>query len=294
MSKRRWVVGACGAVALAASACDSGSPATTPSQSVSGPVDVLYAGSLVNAMEHQVGPAFERATGATFQGFSGGSTALANEIKGAVQVGDVFISAATDADTALEGAANGAWVSWYTTIGSSPLVIAYNPNSRFAADFQSMPWYRVLTLPGILVGRTDPATDPKGKLTVSALGIAQSTYNLTGFTTAVEAKALVFPEETLVGRLQSGQLDAGFFYTLEATPLHLPTVTLSGIAAAATFTITVLNHAPHPAAAAAFVAWLLGASGRAILSGDGMTLHPATLTGPASAVPSSLTGVVGG
>ena len=294
MSKRRWMVGVFIALGLAASACGAVSPATTPTPSVSGAVDVLYAGSLVNAMENQIGPAFDRATGASFQGFSGGSTALANEIKGRVQVGDVFISAATDADTSLEGAANGGWVSWYTTFGTSPLVIAYNSYSRFAAVFRSKPWYRVLTLPGILVGRTDPATDPKGKLTVSALETAQSTYNVSGFTAAVEAKALVFPEETLVGRLQSGQLDAGFFYTLEATPLHLPTVSLSGIGAAATFTITVLNHAPHPTAAAAFVAWLLGSAGRSILRGDGMTLDTATLSGPATAVPSSLTSVAGG
>ena len=294
MSRRRWLTGACGGLVFVASACGRGTSTTTPIPSVSGPVNVLYAGSLVNAMEHRIRPAFDQATGASFQGFSAGSTALANDIKGKVQVGDVFVSAATDADTALEGAANGGWVSWYATFGKSSLVIAYSSRSRIGNDFQTMPWYQVLTLPGILIGRTDPGTDPKGKLTVSALQAAESTYNLNGFAAAVEAKALVFPEETLVGRLQSGQLDAGFFYTLEAKPLNLPTVSLSGISAAATFTITVLNHAPHPAAAAVFVAWLLGPNGRTILSGDGMSLSAVTLSGAPGAVPSSLRSVVGG
>ena len=47
-----------------------------------GPVSVLYAGSLVNLMEHGVGPAFDKTGGYTFQGFAGGSKGLANQIKG--------------------------------------------------------------------------------------------------------------------------------------------------------------------------------------------------------------------
>jgi hypothetical protein len=35
-----------------------------------GRVIVLYAGSLVNLMEHGVGPAFEKATGNQFQGYA--------------------------------------------------------------------------------------------------------------------------------------------------------------------------------------------------------------------------------
>jgi molybdate/tungstate transport system substrate-binding protein len=44
-------------------------------------------------MEHGIGPAFDKATGDTFQGFAGGSTELANQIKGQLRRGDVFISA---------------------------------------------------------------------------------------------------------------------------------------------------------------------------------------------------------
>ena len=56
-------------------------------------VNVLYAGSLVNLMEHGIGPAFEKASGDKFQGFAGGSNGLANQIKGKLRRGDVFISA---------------------------------------------------------------------------------------------------------------------------------------------------------------------------------------------------------
>ena len=135
-------------------------PATTTSTTVargSGPVDVLYAGSLVDLMTKQVGPGFNTATGYTFTGFSGDSGSLATEIKGKVQQGDIFISANPTVNTKLEGAANGNWVSWYATFATSPLVLGYNPSSKFATALKTEPWYQVLTEPGILIGRTDPA-----------------------------------------------------------------------------------------------------------------------------------------
>ena len=109
-------------------------------------------------------PGFHAATGYTFNGTSGDSGSLANEIKGKTVVGDVFISANPSKNTGLEGASNGNWVSWYALFATSPLVLGYNPNSKFAQDLKTEPWYEVLAKPGILVGRTDPATDPKGVL----------------------------------------------------------------------------------------------------------------------------------
>ncbi|MGH3673272.1 MAG: substrate-binding domain-containing protein, partial [Pseudonocardiaceae bacterium] len=77
--------------ACAGSNSGGGTPGASPA--ASGPVKVLYAGSLVNMMEHSLGPQFNQDTGSTFQGFSAGSSALAMQIKGKVRQGDVFISA---------------------------------------------------------------------------------------------------------------------------------------------------------------------------------------------------------
>src|ERR1700751_4597586 len=132
-AKRFWVLGA--SLVVLAAACSSSTKVTAPTTSAppatnaatpttastpttargSGPVDVLYAGSLVNVMEKQIGPAFDAATGYSFQGFSAGSTALANQIKGKVRQGDVFISASPTVNTSLMGPSNGNWVSWYVT-----------------------------------------------------------------------------------------------------------------------------------------------------------------------------------
>jgi molybdate/tungstate transport system substrate-binding protein len=182
-------------------------------------VSVLYAGSLVNLMEHGVGPAFDKATGDTFQGLAGGSNGLANQIKAQQRHGDVFISADPKVNDDLKGAANGDWVSWYITFAQSPLVIGYNPSSRFASELKSRPWYEVLEEPGIRIGRTDPTLDPKGALTVELLDRAETIYKLPGLAQKVlgspENPAQVHAEENLVARLESGAIDVGFFYSTE-------------------------------------------------------------------------------
>lgn len=237
----------------------------------SGTVDVLYAGSFLNVMEQRIGPAFHRATGYTVSGFSNGSTALASEIEGRTQVGDVFISASPSADASLEGTANGNWVSSYQEFGTSTLVLGYNPKSKFAKDLLTKPWYDVVDLPGFLLGRTDPAIDPKGVLAVDALrGVALS-YDIPALDALATSTKNVYEETALVGELQAGQLDAGFFYQVEADAANLKTVPLVATQLAAEYTVAILNRAPHEAAAKAFVKFLLGAQGQKILKEYGVT-----------------------
>jgi molybdate/tungstate transport system substrate-binding protein len=304
MISRKVAVVALLCIPLAAAGCSSSSSSSTasggarsPSASASssptgsGPVNVLYAGSLVDLMQKQIGPAFQTATGYSVSGISAGSKDLATEIKGKVHQGDVFISASPKVNATLEGASNGSWVSWYGTFATSALVIGYNPKSKFATDIKTMPWYKAITEPGIRVGFTDPATDPKGVLAVQAMTDFAKSKNLPALKTLSTDKSDIFPEETLVGRLQAGQLDAGFFYTAEATAASIPTVPLTGEDLKATYTITILNKAPHEAGAEAFVNYLLGSGGQAALKQDGFVLvSPATVTG--SGVPSSLQSVL--
>src|SRR6202012_3534640 len=126
-----------------------------------GAVNVLYAGSLVNLMTKQIGPAFQTASGYSVTGESAGSTALVTDIKGKVYKGDVFVSASPAATKKLMGSANGDWVTYYISFASSNVVLGYNANSKFAADIKSKPWYEAITEPGLKLGFTDPATDPK-------------------------------------------------------------------------------------------------------------------------------------
>jgi molybdate/tungstate transport system substrate-binding protein len=246
----------------------------------------MYAGSVVGLMQNQIGPAFQQATGHSFTGFAAGDKDLASQIKDKVHVADAMVVASPTIDTSLEGKANGDWVSWYATYATSPLILGYNPASKFAADLKSKPWYEVITEPGFRLGFSDPATDPKGAFAVQAMTDTAAKKNLPALKALASNVADEFPEETLVGRLQSGQLDASFFYLGEAIAAKIPSVPLTGESFMASYTVTVLNNAPHEAAAEAFVSYLLGPKGQAILKRNGFT--PITLTVTGSGVPSGL------
>src|SRR6202043_5136 len=256
-TRARFAVVGLAFIGLAAAGCRfSPSSSTAPAASASAPaataaasstatgtgaVNVLYAGSLVNLITKQAGPAFQTASGYSVTGAGAGSTALVTDIKGKVYKGDVFISASPTATKTLIGSANGDWVTWYASFASSKLVLGYNANSKFASVIKTEPWYKAITTPGLKLGFTDPATDPKGKLVAEALTDTAKSKSLPALTTIENNKADVFPEETLVARLQAGQLDAAFFYTIEATPVNIPTVALTGEDLKATYTISTLK-----------------------------------------------------
>ncbi len=262
-----------------------------------GSVNVLYAGSLVKLMERSLGPAFTKATGQEFRGYGGGSNKLANEIKGELRRGDVFISANPKVDEQLEGSANGDWVHWYILFAQSPLVIAYSPSSRFAAEFKRKPWYEVLAEPGIRIGRTDPKLDPKGAFTLELLQRAEEFYKRPGLSQSVlgspDNPSQVLPEEALVGRFQSGELDVGFFYSTEAANTKMTFVKPVGeIDPLARYTVSVLRGAANGAGAERFVTYLLGPEGREILRQNGLEVTAPTLTGDPLGVPPAIRAVL--
>lgn len=283
------------------------SAGTTPSPTaVNGngrPVNVLYAGSLAGLMNNQIGPAFQAATGYKFNGTGAGSSALASGIKSGVYQGDVFISAATAPNASLMGAANGNWVSWYATFATSALVLGYNPSSTYASALTSGPWYNVVTQNGFKLGRTDPKTDPKGVLaaqavttTAAATGLSPAVSNPTALNALVAPTNTgnVFDETSLVAQLATKQLDAAFFYTIEAQAAGIKTVPLTGPAQDlhATYTITILNKAPDEAGAEAFVNFLLGKTGQAFMNTDQFTLvTPPSVTG--TGVPAGVDSALG-
>ncbi len=103
----------------------------------------------------------------------------------------------------------------------------------------------------------------------------------------------MYPETALVGRLQSGQLDAGFFYSAEAAAAHIPTVGLRPAFKYALYTVTILNRDPDPAGAAALVKYLLSSTREHTLKLNGFEALKPKFSGHAGAVPKSLRAAVG-
>lgn len=312
---------------LLVSACGSTTSTGSPGASTStnkGTVSVLYAGSLVNIMEHQIQPTFDKSTGYTFQGEGAGSVALANEIKSHLRTPDIFLSAAPAVNKTLMGSANGNYVSWYINLARTEMVIGYNPKSRFAADFQaaangSKSWYQVLEEPGLKLGRTDPELDPKGVSTLYMFQLAEQYYHQSGLEQKIlgsnENPNQIFPEEELIARLTAGQLDAGIFYLNEAKAANIPYISLpaqvnmgdpsqasyyanaswtnprtgrTSKGAPIIYTITIPSTSKNQPGAIAFVKFLLTSPGQTILQNAGILSTPFKVFGDASAVPQQL------
>ncbi len=250
-SRPRWsaaVLLTCAAFAVAAcsssSSSGAGGPASSsPSASASaakpsGAVNVAYAGSLANLNEKVVGPTFTKATGYAYQGRGAGSTALSQEIKSAEIAPNVFESIGGKPIETLEPK----FTSWYVQFASSPIVVAYNPASKYASQFAAIAsgakplsdLFTLMATQGFKLGRTDPNVDPQGVAFIEMLMLAQKQYKLPSniVTTTIQGQPssanspTIFEETALEPRLQAGQLDASSAYLSQAIQLHLHYITL--------------------------------------------------------------------
>lgn len=328
MRKERFVprrsVGAMLALGLAAAVIVS-SPVARAAGST---VNVFYAGSLVNLNENLIGPAFAAGSGSTYQGKGAGSGAITNQIKGKVATPDVVEFADPAVNTTLMGGANGNYVSWYFTYATSQMVIGFDPKSKVAKEFvqvqkHKLPFYKALRQKGLRIGRTDPNIDPKGYRAIWMANLTQKVYHLKGFEQKLfgdtENASQVFPEEVLVARMLTGQVNAGVFYLSEVKDLGIPyirlpaqvnlgsvkyaeqyatqhftTTTGQTIAGASIqYTITIPSTVKNEAGAEAFVRFVLSARVRAISAAHGLLPFKTTVGGNRSAVPSLLTGLIG-
>ncbi len=288
-------------------------------------VSIAYAGSLVTLMEKSLGPAFA-ATGYTYHGEGRGSTAIANLIREGLRTPDVFISADTAAIESLRGPSGRDTAKWYTTFASTRMQIAYSAKSKFAADFAAAargtkPWYAVLQQPGIVVARTDPAQDPKGYRVLMVMQLAETFYRQLGLAKSIlgedrNAEQIV-PEEVALARLQTGEVDAIWAYSTESISRGLDVVDLPPqinlgdpkesafyFAASVTvgtktyrgapivYAVTIPTNATNPSGGAAFVAFLLGAKGKALLARAGLSLVTASTVGDRRAIPPALAAIL--
>jgi molybdate/tungstate transport system substrate-binding protein len=164
-------------------------------------------------------------------------------------------------------------------------------------DLKNKSWYEVLAEPGLKLGRTDPKLDPKGALTIELLKRAEVFYSKPSLSQQIigapDNQAQILPEETLVGRLQSGQLDVGFFYSTETSAAKIPAIKLPDeVAPKARYTVTILRDAPNPDGGERFVSFLLGSQGRDLLKQHGLEILKPDLSGNAQAVPTAIRSIV--
>jgi molybdate/tungstate transport system substrate-binding protein len=286
-----------------------------------GDVNVIYAGSLISIMETKIGPAFSH-LGYDYRGEGHGSIQDANMIIDGQRFPDVFISVGEKPITKLIDN-NPSLAKWYIGFASDELVIAYNPMSQFAADFEkvksgAVPWYQVLANPGIRFLRSDPLLDPKGCYTVIATKLAGILYHNSNLSSSIlkgeRNQDQVRPEELLLTLLETGEADAVPAYKHEAIERGFPFISLPpqinlGYPAFASyykqasctqlhgtlnfgkpivFDVTIPNSARNTEGAIQFVKFLFSDQIKKIFRNEGFSLLPPIAGGNKTAIPEEI------
>lgn len=228
MKTAAWF-GAMAAGALILTGCGS-----APESATLTTVNVPYAASLAYIMDQQVGPAFQKATHITYTGRAGASLALVHLIDSKTIPADVFISVGAGPIQDL-----GQKAPWAIGFAASPLVLAYNPHSRYASQLKAIAdgqapirnLFQILAQPGFRLGRTNPNTDPQGQAFYMMVQLAEKLYGLSPNTVQsvlgpLDNPRQVYSEAGILTELQSGNLDASSAFLPEAVEHHLPYIAL--------------------------------------------------------------------
>jgi molybdate/tungstate transport system substrate-binding protein len=202
-------------------------------------VNVAAASSLSYLSEKVISPSFTKAEGYKYTGTYNASGDLESDIASGEITPNVFESVGGDNIMPLEPK----FTKWYVQYAGNSMVLAYNPNSKYASQFKafadgSKPLSGLFTLletPGLKLGRTDPNIDPQGRDFIYMLELAQSYYHLPSDTVSkilgttdfgTPTSSQIFAESSLDATLQSGQLDASSAFLTQAIELHLDYIPL--------------------------------------------------------------------
>jgi len=227
-------------IGLAAAGCgsSSNSSASTPKKPT-GTASIAAASSLSYLNEKVNGPAFTKAEGYKYSGTYNASGDLESDIASGEISPNVFESVGGDNITPLEPK----FTKWYVQYAGTSMVVAYNPNSKYASQFKAFAdgskplsgLFKLLETPGLKLGRTDPNIDPQGRDFIYMLELAQSYYHLPSDTVAKilgtsdfgsSSSSQIYAESSLDATLQSGQLDASSAFITQAIELHLDYIPL--------------------------------------------------------------------
>ncbi len=183
------------------------------------------------------------------------------------------------------------YTNWLIKFAANEMALVYDEDSKYADDINKDNWAEILLRGDVYYGRSDPDSDPCGYRTVLTAKLAENYYNKSGFAEKLLKKDKNFmrPKETdLLALLESNTLDYIFIYRSVAKQHNLESLllpdsinlgnpslsehyasvevdiagkepdsktTLKG--EPMVYGVTMLNEAPNPKAARAFLHFLL-------------------------------------
>ncbi len=220
---------------------------------------------------------------------AGGSTKMARMISELNKPADIMASADFEVidKTLIPGKAR-----WNIRFATNQLVLCYTEKSRFAEEVNGDNWFEILGREGVSWGHSDPNLDPCGYRSLMALQLAERYYKKPGLyerLLAARPKANIRPKSVeLVALLKTGNMDYAWEYLSVAVQHGLNYITLpdeinlgnyhydgfykqasvkvtgkspgtwiTRRGKSCTYGVTLIQDAPNPEAAIAFLAFLL-------------------------------------
>ncbi len=224
---------------------------------------------------------------------SGGSTKMARLISESGKMADIMVSADY---TVIDNNLISDFADWNIRFAANQLVLCYTGKSFFSDTVNSDNWYDILQKKKVSWGHSDPNLDPCGYRSLMVLQLAEKFYDKEGLYKKIIAnrpeKNIKAKAVQLVELLKTGELDYAWEYMSVAIQNNLKFVKLddhinlgnykydnyykeaevkvTGKKAdtwitkkgkSCTYGLTMINNAPNPEAAKAFLNYLLAVDG---------------------------------
>ena len=309
-------------IPLGVAACGSSSSSTastSPSAATASKTLIVFgAGTLATPFTQEIAAFKQQNPGVTVNSHFGAS---GDDVKMITQLGEpadvLGVADYSLIPTEMFNVSGKSYASWYVGFVANQITFAYTTHSKGASQLTASNWYKVLAEPGVRIGRSTPAADPSGYQILQALKLAQSYYHDPTLSASVlknsPSSSEAETETSLLGALQSGQIDYLAIYRSDALQNHLkyinlpPQISLSDPKLAKSYAtvsvqgpsgmvtgkpiiygLTVPSNAPNSALGEKFIAFVLSPSGQAIMRANGFVVISPALASSTSAIPASL------
>jgi len=195
------------------------------------------------------------------------------------------------------------YTDWNIKFANNEIALVHTETSKYANEMTKENWHKILLKDDVVLGRADPNADPCGYRSVFTMQLAEKHYGETGLSELLlnKKQTHIRPKEVdLLALLESKSIDYIFLYRSVAEQHNLPyfrlpnevnlgddsladyyktsSVKVKGKQPGEEITIealpiiygiTILKEAPHKKTSLAFVSFLLGQEGKAIIEKNG-------------------------
>jgi molybdate/tungstate transport system substrate-binding protein len=270
-------------------------------EEITGEIIVFHAGSL-SVPFAQIEKAFEsQYPGTDVIREAAGSREAVRKVTDLEREADVIGSADY---TVIENLMVPKYTEWYINFANNEMVIMYTEDSRYKDEINSDNWYEILLRPDVEYGHSDPNADPCGYRSQIVWKLAEKYYKVDNLYKKLADNCPpknVRPKETdLIALLEAGELDYIFIYKSVALQHRMPYVELpeqinlkstkyadfyatasfdvtgkepgemiTQIGQPMVYALTIPNNAPNLQGAIAFIKFVIGPQGRAIMEENG-------------------------